>query len=1016
MSSQGLIRSGLLLAVCVLEFSKILFAQPTALQNKVTDNRHTLYAFTDVTVVVAPGEMLEHATFLVQDGKVKGVGTTLDIPDHAVHIPSSGRYIYPSFIDLHSAYGMPKTPPKKKSSKPQYLRRSNLPLAANDAVHAEFNSAESFSPVSESAKNYRAAGFGSVVTSRHDGIFRGTASWVFTGEGIANSLLKKPLIGQALSFSKGTSQQAYPSSLMGAISLIRQTYYNADWYNQSENRTTHDASLEAIINGPEQVIFEANSALNILRASAVLNEFELNGLYIGGGDEYQHLDALAALEAPVVIPVNFPDVYDVSDPYDALQISLEDLRHWEMAPHNARLLHEKEIPFFFSAHKLKDKKDFLTQLRKTVLAGLGPDKALEALTTGPANWLGVADQIGTLEKGKWANFIILDGPLFQEGNLLSNWVLGKPYKIQERPQDVRGTYALVINGKEHELKVSGKEQKPKAQLSDTTEHISFSREGNLVTLTFRFKQNPPVGEWRLSGKINGASKIWDGRGQDPHGNWFTWSAIRHKDHHEKSSKSADSLVAAKRWFPNRAYGWDSLPEAEDFIIRRATIWTLDSMGTFIGDVRIRDGKIEAVGKDLEYNDSYKVYSGKDMHITPGIVDEHSHIAISNGVNEGSFNSSSMVRIGDVINPTDINIYRHLAGGVTTVQLLHGSANPIGGQSALLKLKWGFDTREMKIKDAPGFIKFALGENVKQSNWGDNNKTRFPQTRMGVEQVYYDQFYRAKAYAEQQQVFRNEQKRITVKKLPIIKGLTGYHNEMPRRDLGLDALVQILDTNRFITCHSYMQHEINMLMHVGDSMGFRVNTFTHILEGYKVADKMKAHGVAASTFSDWWAYKFEVYDAIPYNASLLTQAGVLTGINSDDAEMGRRLNQEAAKSVKYGGLSDEEALKLVTLNPAKILHLDHRIGSISPGKDADFVVWSAHPLSQSAQVQQTYIEGVRYYDVERNAKLTERNNTERMRLVAKLMRAKANGAKVEKKVSKKAKHYHCDTMLENYLEE
>ena len=386
-----------------------------------------------------------------------------------------------------------------------------------------------------------------------------------------------------------------------------------------------------------------------------------------------------------------------------------------------------------------------------------------------------------------------------------------------------------------------------------------------------------------------------------------------------------------------------------------------------------------------------------MHLTSGIIDEHSHIAISRGVNEGSQASSAEVSIANVINSDDINIYRQLSGGVTTAQLLHGSANPIGGQSGIVKFRWGSTPDEMKFEGADGFIKFALGENVKQSNWGDYERIRFPQTRMGVEQVFYDHFLRARAYQKEWKAYNSlslSEKRKT---------------QAPREDLEMNTLVQILNKERFITCHSYVQSEINMLMHVADSMGFTLNTFTHILEGYKVADKMKKHGAGASTFSDWWAYKFEVNDAIPYNAALLADMGIVTAINSDDAEMARRLNQEAAKAVKYGGISQEEAWKMVTLNPAKLLHLDHRVGSIKSGKDADIVLWTDNPLSVYAKVQQTYVDGRCYFDAEQDMNLRQRNTKERARLIQKMLSDKAAGKPTQTVKAEAKIHYHCDTL-------
>ena len=364
------------------------------------------------------------------------------------------------------------------------------------------------------------------------------------------------------------------------------------------------------------------------------------------------------------------------------------------------------------------------------------------------------------------------------------------------------------------------------------------------------------------------------------------------------------------------------------------------------------------------------------------------------MNEGGQAIAAEVSIGDVVNPDDINIYRQLSGGVTASQLLHGSANPVGGQSALIKLKWGHTAEEMLIDGAPKFIKFALGENVKQSNWGDYNTIRFPQTRMGVEQVYYDGFTRAKAYAAEWKSFN-----------------TGKLKQKPRKDLELDVLLEILLSERFISCHSYVQSEINMLMHVADSMGFTINTFTHILEGYKVADKMAKHGAGASTFSDWWAYKHEVNDAIPYNANIMADQGIVVAINSDDAEMGRRLNQEAAKSVKYGGMSEQDAWKMVTLNPAKLLHLDDRMGSLKVGKDADIVIWSDNPLSIRAIVEYTIVDGEILYETERDQKMRLANQAEKARIISKMLEDNKNGGNKQPFVKKRNGHFHCDTFGE-----
>ena len=447
---------------------------------------------------------------------------------------------------------------------------------------------------------------------------------------------------------------------------------------------------------------------------------------------------------------------------------------------------------------------------------------------------------------------------------------------------------------------------------------------------------------------------------------------------------------------------DSIPKSQSIAIKNVTVWTNEQEGILNNaTIFIENGKIKRVDidpkKSVELPKDMLIIDGKGKHLTSGIIDEHSHIAISRGVNEGGQAVSAEVSIGDVVNPDDINIYRQLSGGVTAAQLLHGSANPIGGQSALIKLKWGFSPDEMLIKDAPKFIKCALGENVKQANWGDFNTVRFPQSRMGVEQVFYDGFTRAKAYKKEWEDYQ-----VNLGK----KGASTIFE--PRKDLELEVLNEILDSKRFISCHSYVQSEINMLMHVADSMGFKINTFTHILEGYKVADKMKKHGAGGSTFSDWWAYKFEVNDAIPYNAKLMQDQGLVVAINSDDAEMGRRLNQEAAKSVKYGGMSEEEAWKMVTLNPAKLLHLDDRMGSVKIGKDADLVLWTGNPLSIESKVELTMIDGLILYNRNNNLALEERNTKERARLINKMLESNEKGEATKPFIKKGRRLYHCDT--------
>ncbi len=388
-------------------------------------------------------------------------------------------------------------------------------------------------------------------------------------------------------------------------------------------------------------------------------------------------------------------------------------------------------------------------------------------------------------------------------------------------------------------------------------------------------------------------------------------------------------------------------------IRNATIITATRGTIADGTVLIRDGKIAAVGNNVSIPAGAEVYDATGKFVSPGLIDAHSHIA-NDAINEGSVSVSSMTGMEDVLDPTDINIYRDLAGGTTTANILHGSANAIGGKTVVIKLRYG-KTRatDFIFQGALPGIKFALGENVtRKRGQTPTNPQRFPTTRQGVEYVIRDAFTRAKAYRKDWQDYEAKKK-------------AGQDVLAPRRDLQLDALVEVLEGKRLVHAHSYRADEILMLIRVADEMGFKVTTFQHVLEGYKVAKEIAAHNAGASTFSDWWGYKMEAADAIPHNASLMTHKGVLVSINSDDAEQARRLNIEAAKAVRYGDVTDDQAFAMVTINPAKQLKIDNRVGSIEVGKDADLVVWNHHPLSTAAIVERSYIDGIAYYDREKD---------------------------------------------------
>jgi imidazolonepropionase-like amidohydrolase len=397
-------------------------------------------------------------------------------------------------------------------------------------------------------------------------------------------------------------------------------------------------------------------------------------------------------------------------------------------------------------------------------------------------------------------------------------------------------------------------------------------------------------------------------------------------------------------------------------IRGATILTATKGTIQNGTIVLRGGKIAAVGANVPIPNGAEIVDGTGRFVSPGIIDCHSHIA-ADSINEGGTTVSSMTGIEDVFDPTDIDVYRDLAGGVTTANVLHGSANPIGGKNYVIKLRWGKTRAEdFAFEGAMPGIKFALGENPKRRGGGAGapvtGAARYPGTRMGVEFVIRDAFTRAKAYQKDWQDYDRRKK-------------AGETATAPRRDLQLEPLVEILEGKRLVHAHSYRADEILMLLRVADEFGFKIATLQHVLEGYKVAKEIAAHGAGASTFADWWGYKIEAVDAIPYNAALMTRKGVVASINSDDAELSRHLNTEAAKSIKWGGLSEDEALALVTINPAKQLRVDNRAGSLEVGKDADVVIWNHHPLSTYAIVDRVYIDGQKYYDRQDDQKrLTE----------------------------------------------
>jgi imidazolonepropionase-like amidohydrolase len=966
----------------------------------VSDKRNEVYGFKNATVVVDYQTTLENTDILVSKGRIEAVGQNLVFPKEAIVTDLTGKTVYPSFVDVYAGnYGIKTQTPSAGTNPyaafmnpPQGGRQStaSTPPARvadywNDGIHASYDISTEFIPDDNTADEYRKAGFGAVVAFKSTGIARGTSALISTGDGKANNVIIKNKSSANYSISRGRSADPYPASEFGVIALLRQVNYDAQWYKQLPPGYFHDDGLEAYTaNLSLPQIFEVSNKLEVLRADKIGKEFGINYIIKGGGDEYQALADIKKTGDKLIVPVNFPEAPDVKDPYDEAAISYTTLKHWELAPYNLEKISAEGITFAITSSDLRQRSSFLTNLRKAVKYGLDKKEAIKALTYTPASMVGAADMVGAIKKDMIANLLITSGDIFGDNCVIyENWVQGVPYRIIDlRTPDVRGNYTLSVDTAQYKMVLSGELNKPAIRLTLDTTRIAGATftldKDQVISIGFERSRH----KIRLTGYIKG--KDLEGKGQLDDGKWIDWKATYTGEasaSNNRQRRPTPIPEPGKVIYPFTAYGRPQVPQQEDVLFRNATVWTNEKEGILENtDVLVRKGKIARIGKNLSPN-GVRVIDGTGMYLTSGIIDEHSHIALSS-TNEMGQAVTSEVRCSDVIDPEDISIYRQLSGGVTAAHILHGSANPIGGQSVLIKHRWGHSADELKIENQTQFLKHALGENVKRTT------SRYPNTRMGVEQIIRDAYQRAVDYNKKWKEWNSLKPADKIGKVP------------PRKDLELDALVDVLEKRSFIVCHAYVQSEIAMIMSVARDFGVEVNTLIHCNEGYKVADQIAEHGTAASVFSDWWDYKYEVYEGIAYNPAMLVEHGVLTCINSDDAEMGRRLNQEAAKTMKYGGLSETEAWKLVTLNPAKILHLDNRMGSIKVGKDADLVLWTDNPLSIYARASKTMVDGTIYFDEEEDAMMKKEIDDERNRIISNILKESQTTSTTSRNISRR----------------
>ena len=952
------------------------------------------HALTNARIVTEPGRVIERGTVVLRDGLIVSVAAGDQVPAGATRWDIGGKTVFPGLIEIASTVGVPaafKPAPPAPMGGFGAARQAPPPAPAeagarhwNRRIRPERDVAAALEPKADDAKALRNLGFAAAVSAPDSGILRGQSALIALRDSDnAKDLLLAARVFQHAAFEPAAGFGGeYPSSMMGAIALLRQSLLDAQWQRDelaargARERTEANLALDAlqpVLAGTQRIVFDTNDELDVGRVLSLAREFRLKVVIDGNGSEYRMLPQLSAAKVPVLVPLNFPAPPEIERPESALATSLAALQHWEQAPANPARLAGAGLEMALTTRGLKDPaKEFWPNLRRAVAAGLSEDDALRALTTAPAALLGQSARLGRIAPGLNANLLVADTALFRAENaaIYAVWVDGVSHEVKPLvPVDPRGTWSLAwSDGKgPASIQISGDgpydvkagELSAKASLIDNrlilpAPNAWFGGSSGAQPVSLMLREARMEG---LRAQANGTTVAVSGQreGAAPEA-----AAIK---------PVAAIQVPPFRGYPAGEYAQLAAPvQPKALLIRNATIWTQGPQGKQENaDLLVAGGKIAAVGKSLDAPQGASVIDGSGLHVAPGIVDAHSHSGLSGNLNEGSHAVTTEVRIGDIIDPTDISIYRQLAGGVTSALLLHGSANPMGGQSQTVKWRWGRDADGLVFEGSKPGVKFALGENVKQANWGDAFTTRYPQSRMGVEQIMLDSFNAAKAYGERRDAWN--------------KSKSG---PAPRTDLRLQALLEILRGERVVHIHSYRQDEILMFVRLSQQYGFKVASFTHILEGYKVADALASIDAGASTFSDWWGFKMEVYDAIPYNAAIMSDAGVLTSINSDSDEMARRLNAEAGKSRKYGGMSDERALAMVTINPARQLRIDARVGSLEPGKDADFVIWNMHPLSSMARVEQTWIEGRKYFDRRDDASAQLAVVAERERLIEKAL--------------------------------
>lgn len=886
-----------------------------------------VHALVGGTIITRPGERLEGGVVIIRDGRIEQVGSDLAIPADARRWEMQGTFIYAGFIDPYLTI-KPRSPMALDAG----LDHDHSPRASDIGffgtpgqekdpgtpgpgygltdVTPEKRVAETYANDSKNLEALRELGFTAGAVVPEKGIVRGTSAFVLLHEeNPTRTILKADTFQHIVLEQVAAADERYPNSLMGEIAVVRQAMLDAQHYSRSRSF-------------PVKQDDASNST-----------EFNL------------------ALEA--LVPVVQGKMPVTIEPGSIL-----------MVDRMARIARELDLQFQMVASGQEWRRP---ELAATAGVPFIVPLAFPEVPKLPEEDDWTAVSLDQLRSWDWAP----ENPALLRRQKLE--VALTSYGLTDR-KNFRKNLRLAVERGFSELDATAALTTVPAKMCGLEKQLGTIEAGKLANLTVvegnYFAPTNKVREVWVRGKVY---RVQPGAKSDPvvkrpeQARDEQQARVEQEEKKREEGKEGKKReLMSERTAKSPQDGRGAIVSPKVVLVKKATIWTSGEQGKLEGaDMLVEEGKIMKIGKDLETPEGAHVIDAQGRHVTPGLIDCHSHAMILGGVNEGTLPSSAMVRVSDVVNSETRRIVEELAGGLTTANLLHGSANPIGGQNCVIKLREGASPEEMKFAEAPPGIKFALGENVKQSNWGERNVTRFPQTRMGVRTFMANRFTAAQRYLED-----------------LKKTSQSETNVPPRRDLELETIGEILEGKRLIHCHSYRQDEILTFLRLMEFFGVKVATLQHVLEGYKVADEIAKHGAGASCFTDWWGYKYEVIDAIPYAGSLMRDRGVVVSFNSDSGDLSRRLYLEAAKAVKYGGTPEEEALKFVTINPAKQLRIDRYVGSLETGKHADFVLWSHSPLDSQTVCLETWIDGRKYFDRSKVADVVESLREERELLLKK----------------------------------